>query len=93
MLLPSTTNSITHRIHVWYIYLHLVVFHGTMQVNIPCMDAISHGSLTMLLQLSNKNHNQKGSKILSIPNKGVVLPSSQFLLHEQRQQPGRGSTG
>ena len=32
--------SITHRIHVWYIYLHLVDFLWEMKVKIPYMDPI-----------------------------------------------------
>ena len=26
--------DISHRIHVWYIYLHLVVFNGKIMVNV-----------------------------------------------------------
>ena len=32
----------THRIHVWYIYLHLVDFYGKMLANIPYMDPMGY---------------------------------------------------
>ena len=37
-------TSITHRIHVGYIYLHLVHVYGNIYINIPYMDPLGYGS-------------------------------------------------
>ena len=50
--------------------------------------------ITMFLQLSNKNHNPTILKSSQYQTYGLCSPVlNPPLLHEQRQKPGRGSTG
>ena len=34
----KTAQNVSHRIHVWYIYLHLVDFYGKCKISISPMD-------------------------------------------------------
>ena len=48
MTIKPNENNVSHSIHVWYIYLHLVDFHSIciyMQVNIPYMDPMGFFTL------------------------------------------------
>ena len=51
----------SHTIHVWYIYLHLVDFYDKCRYYIPCMDAMGVAKKNSPMDPTKKNLSHDGS--------------------------------